>query len=260
MKLSRRLQCIADLVPKGSRMADIGSDHALLPAYLVKVGIVPFAVAGEVNQGPYEAALRQVKGSLIEDQVQVRLGDGLAVLTPNEVDCITIAGMGGSLIASILDKDSAKLEGVSTLVLQPNVGEEFVRSWLSKHGWLLVEEHILEEDGKIYEILLAVKQDEDTFSVEDKLLYTEQKLGNVTLDRQWLMQLGPHLIREPNDILIRKWSSEIAKQDKILATMAATSSEEVKVKREQFEAYKKALEEIVACWQKDRRSFNGWKN
>ncbi|WP_324254021.1 class I SAM-dependent methyltransferase [Paenibacillus sp. 1001270B_150601_E10] len=260
IKISRRLQCIADLVPQGSKVADIGSDHALLPAYLVKEGIVTFSIAGEVNKGPYEAALRQVKGTLIEDKVSVRLGDGLAVIKPGEVDCITIAGMGGSLIASILNADKAKLEGVNTLILQPNVGEEFVRRWLSENGWLLQEEHILEEDGKIYEILLASKVDSDTFMKEEQHLYQDQPLGTLTLDRSWLMQLGPYLVRQPDEVLIKKWSNEIRKQERILSTMAATNSNEVKEKREHFEAYKRALEEIVACWQKDKRSLNGWKN
>ncbi len=114
---------VASLVPAGARVADIGSDHAYLPAALVLDGKIDFAIAGEVVKGPYENAVHEIKDHQLEGRVIPRLADGLAAIEPaDKVDTITIAGMGGSLIASILEKDKNKLTGIKRLVLQPNVG------------------------------------------------------------------------------------------------------------------------------------------
>ena len=76
------------------------------------------------------------------------------------MDCITIAGMGGSFIASILEQGKEKLAQVTRLVLQPNISAISIREWLLENGWGLTAEEILEEDGKIYEILVAEQGDE----------------------------------------------------------------------------------------------------
>ncbi|MHC8522589.1 tRNA (adenine(22)-N(1))-methyltransferase [Rossellomorea sp. H39__3] len=156
-KLSKRLETVVSYIPKNSTIADIGSDHAYLPCYAVQAGIAASAIAGEVVKGPFESALKQVKLNALENQVDVRLGDGLDVLRPGEVDCITIAGMGGTLIASILEKGKDKVEN-ARLILQPNVSAVSIRVWLMDNGWSLTNEEILEEDGKIYEVLVAEKE------------------------------------------------------------------------------------------------------
>ena len=154
--LSARLACVASLVPAGARVADIGSDHAYLPAALVLDGKIDFAIAGEVVKGPYENAVREIKDHQLEGQVIPRLADGLAAIEPaDKVDTITIAGMGGSLIASILEKDKNKLTGIKRLVLQPNVGESQLREWLMNNHYQIMTEKIIEEDNHIYEIIVA---------------------------------------------------------------------------------------------------------
>ena len=103
IKLSRRLQTIADQVTQGARVADIGSDHALLPVYLIQSGRCPSAIAGELNTGPFQAARKQTAEAGLKTVIEVRQGDGLSVLEPGEADTVTIAGMGGSLMADILE-------------------------------------------------------------------------------------------------------------------------------------------------------------
>lgn len=154
--LSARLACVASLVPAGARVADIGSDHAYLPAALVLDGKIDFAIAGEVVKGPYENAVHEIKDHQLEGKVIPRLADGLAAIEPaDKVDTITIAGMGGSLIASILEKDKNKLTGIKRLVLQPNVGESQLREWLMNNHYQIMTEKIIEEDNHIYEIIVA---------------------------------------------------------------------------------------------------------
>jgi tRNA (adenine22-N1)-methyltransferase len=249
VKLSKRLQLIAERVPSSSRLADIGSDHALLPSYLVQAGIVTFAIAGEVNPGPLEAATRQVKEAGLAGRIEVREGNGLAVLVQGEVDVITIAGMGGSLIASILDEGKLKLTGVRKLILQPNVGEEQVRRWLDLHHWMLESETIVEEDGKIYEILTALPQGSFPDEQKREQLYQDRSLGNgkkISKDR--LLQMGPYLLQDAPEAWHRKWESELQKLEMISGQLALSDAEASKRKAEAIRGEMQEIREVLeAC-------------
>ncbi len=254
MKLSNRLQLILDHIPVGSRLADIGSDHALLPTAAIRSGICVSAIAGEVNAGPYQAAVKQVRESGLTDTIAVRRGDGLEVLKPGEVDVITIAGMGGGLIASILDRGIDKLSGVKKLVLQPNVGEDTLRQWLLGHGWLLIDEHILEEDGKIYEVLISVPEELSESDITNQTLYQERSLdGGVILSPEWLLRLGPWLIQRPNPVFHAKWRSEIDKLNSILRSLSKSDLATAKQKSEEIKADIKYIQEVLSCLPKDKR-------
>lgn len=241
---------IADRVPKGSRVADIGSDHALLPTYLAQQGIIAGAVAGEVNPGPFEAAQRQVLESGLSKIIQVRSGDGLAVIEAGEVDVITIAGMGGSLMASILEAGKSKLPGVQLLILQPNVGEDHVRRWLLDNGWKLTTEAILEEDGKIYEILTAeAVAQEEREALE--ALYGERLLpSGVTVSKERLQQMGPYLMNEAPEVWFVKWESELNKLAMIVSQLKLSTAEASIAKAEQVSQEMHEIKEVLACLQK----------
>lgn len=251
MKLSARLQLIADWLPAGCRFADIGSDHALLPVAAVRSGRATFAVAGEVNDGPLEAARRQVAEAGEAWRISVRKGDGLAVIAPGEVDAITIAGMGGALIVSILDEGQAKLAGVQRLVLQPNVGGEFVRRWLLEHDWYLAEEAILEEDGKIYEVMMAeARPDAGERNAE---LYRERELdGRVCLTRELQLMMGPRLTAAPNEVFLAKWESELRKLEGIRRSVASSALEASRQKEAELAGLSEQIEEVLACLPKDK--------
>jgi len=252
VKLSSRLAMIAGQVPQDSRIADIGSDHALLPTYLVQRGIATFAVAGEVNQGPFEAATKQVAQANLADVVSVRRGDGLAVIHPGEVDVITIAGMGGSLIVKILSAGESKLPGVKRLVLQPNVGEDQVRTWLLERGWVLVEEQILEEDDKIYEILTA----ERMANAEERnaALYpdTIRLSCGISITRERLIAMGPYLLKQADPVLFAKWELEIGKLERIVGTLRQSNLEASREKEDQLRQEIACIKEVLQCLQKDK--------
>jgi tRNA (adenine22-N1)-methyltransferase len=261
-KLSHRLGTIAGLVTIGARVADIGSDHALLPVYLVSMGKCPSAVAGELNQGPFEAARRQVREAGLSQRIDVRKGNGLAVITPGETDTVTIAGMGGHLIAAILEEGRAagKLEHVCELVLQPNVGEDAVRHWLAQHGWALMEERILEEDGKIYEVLRAVRSEEA--ASHNSELYQASRLparpdSELSVSNEEAVELlyrfGPHLLKEPNDVFYLKWESELLKMERICRQMEQSEADEAVSRAKQFRHEMAQIEEVLACLRKDKR-------
>lgn len=250
LKLSRRLQLIADYVTAGSRIADIGSDHAMLPVYLLQINKCPSAIAGELNRGPYEAARKQGADAGLSSRLTVRQGDGLSVLQPGEADTVTIAGMGGSLMSDILEAGykAGKLEGVKQLVLQPNVGEELVRTWMLHRGWYLTEESIIEEDGKIYEIMHAVRS-ADADSLNDQLY--DGNFLPVQLPKETefavLKQMGPHLLRNPQPVLIKKWRHELDKLERICEQLAGSDLPESARKLEQFKTEINVFEEVLKC-------------
>ncbi|KRN88855.1 tRNA (adenine(22)-N(1))-methyltransferase [Ligilactobacillus ceti] len=198
--LSQRLLKVANYIPQGARLADIGSDHAYLPAYLLLNDAISFAVAGEVVPGPYENACHEVKKQNLNDKITVRLADGLAAIHPeDQIDTIAICGMGGTLITEILNANPEKLNNHPLLVLQPNVGEKNVRQWIVDHGYRILNEEILEEDHHIYEIIVA-----------EYAPQTAEKLSLADLT------FGPYLRKNKGEIFIKKWQSEQAKIQTVL--------------------------------------------
>ncbi|USG63843.1 tRNA (adenine(22)-N(1))-methyltransferase TrmK [Brevibacillus ruminantium] len=238
--ISRRLQTIASFCPEGARVADIGSDHALLASYLIENKMASHVVAGELNEGPFQAAKKQIQSIGAEDRVSVRKGDGLAVLAPGEVDVICIAGMGGQLIVSILADGAEKLEGVNRLILQPNVGEELVRRWMQENGWQLTHETILEEDGIIYEILVADRGVPDT-----------PYLGKERTEEE-LLRLGPFLWEEKSPVLTSKWMRERDKWRKVLEQLSRSEKEEAQERARQVEKELEWMDEVIACLRTDK--------
>ncbi|CAI6070837.1 tRNA (adenine(22)-N(1))-methyltransferase [Paenibacillus sp. JJ-100] len=246
MKLSNRLQRIHDQIPAGSRMADIGSDHALLPVAAVRSGKAVSAIAGEVNPGPYDAACKQVSDAGLKANITVRRGDGLDVISPGEVDVITIAGMGGALIASILDRGISKLEGVQLLILQPNVGEDILRRWLLDHHWVVVAEQLLEEDGKIYEIITVMPQASSPIANEE--VYRARPLqGGVTLTEDLLLRMGPYLTDRPTEVFFTKWESEIDKLQGVVQSISKSDQDSSREKAAEMERLIMSLKEVLAC-------------
>ncbi|NBD22839.1 tRNA (adenine(22)-N(1))-methyltransferase [Paenibacillus glycinis] len=252
IKLSKRLQTIADRVTAGARAADIGSDHALLPVYLLQAGKCPSAIAGELNTGPLQAARKQIAEAGLTKAIAARQGNGLAVLEPGEADTVTIAGMGGSLMAEILEtgRQAGKLEGVRELVLQPNVGEEIVRRWLTEQGYVLQSESLLEEDGKLYEVLHALRESDSPDDVTNEWLYDPSflsvQLGEAE-KRDWLYRMGPYLLREREELLHGKWRHEYAKLARICAQLEQSELPESREKEAQLRKEMNAIEEVLSC-------------
>ena len=129
-QLDARLSAVAALVREGRRVADIGTDHALLPVWLVRTGRCPAAVASDIRQGPAAAARRQVEKAALSDRISVRVGDGLAPLAPGEAEDIVIAGMGGETVAEILAAAPWVRNKAYHLVLQPMSKPEKLRQFL----------------------------------------------------------------------------------------------------------------------------------
>lgn len=156
IRLKPRLQSAADMVRDGSRVADIGTDHAYLPAALILSGKIPSAVAADLRKGPLENALETVRSNHIEDRVQLRLSDGLKCVSPDDADDIVIAGMGGILISEILTAAEWVKNEKYKLILQPQSHDEDVRKYLFANGFGITDETVCFEDGKVYICIGAI--------------------------------------------------------------------------------------------------------
>lgn len=229
--LDRRLKQVVAYIPEGSVLADIGSDHAYVPCFAIQQGIVKRAIAGEVNRGPMEAAQAQVALIGATNEIDVRLGDGLAVLKKDEATCVTICGMGGSLISSILEAGKTKLGAVERLVLQPNVDGQHVRLWLLSNGYRLVEETIVEENDKVYEILVGERGEETVY-----------KTGE---EREWQLLFGPYLVESRPEPFKLKWRREADKLDYVLGQMeVGTQTDTLRQKHVAFTRLRDKMREV----------------
>lgn len=153
--LDKRLAMVASMVRRGSRVADIGTDHAYLPVYLVQAGICPGGIAADIRSGPLEAACRTVTEAGLTDVIALRLGDGLSPVVADEADDIVIAGMGGETIVEILSAADWVKDGRLRLVLQPMTRAEELRRWLLTNGFLITEERLVRDGHRLYPVLAA---------------------------------------------------------------------------------------------------------
>ncbi len=224
MKLSKRLQSVASFVPIGATMADIGTDHAYLPVYLVEHQLVKQAIAGDVKIGPYKVAKDTVAKHGLSDKILVRLGDGLSILEPGEVDTIVIAGMGGATMVQMLTACQAPLTNVK-LIFQPMVAATVLREWLMNNTWKICAETLVEEDNLLYEIIVA-------------------EPGHMEIKDPILLEIGPLLWENRHVLLARHLSTIVLHTKKILCQLDRAKD------NPKYEYYKnklKLLEDKQAC-------------
>ena len=229
IELGERLTRVSSFVPNGSKVCDVGSDHAYLPVYLIQNNQISCAIAGEVVEGPYLSAKQTVRDYRMEDRIEVRLGDGLKILSKeDEITAVTICGMGGELISRILEAgySGGHLNGRERLILQPNVAEHFVREWLMNHSYHIVEETVVEDNHRLYEIIVAEP-------VGKHIEYTELEL-----------KYGPILLKESSELSVAKWNRMNRKNKEILEQLQKSKTPQHK-KMEQFEKAFNELQGVI---------------
>ncbi|PYG87028.1 tRNA (adenine22-N1)-methyltransferase [Ruminiclostridium sufflavum DSM 19573] len=153
--LKGRLKLLADKVPKCDVAADIGTDHAYIPIYLIQQGICKKAIASDVRIGPVRVANKNINLYKMNDRIEARLGSGLDTLSENEADAIIIAGMGGTLLSGLLNDNAEKACKAASLILQPMNDLDMVREWLLDHKFDIYDEELAAEGEKIYCVISA---------------------------------------------------------------------------------------------------------
>ncbi len=226
MQLKGRLALISQKVPKCNIICDIGTDHAYVPIYLLKKGICEKAIVTDINKGPIYIAQRNIREHQLDEFIETRIGDGLEPLKDGEADVIIIAGMGGMLMERILSNSISKAINAKLLVLQPMNSEEMVTAWLYKNKFEVIDEELVKEDSKIYNIKTA------------KWTGKQNKFSEVEL------YISDKLVNNRNDILYEYINKKIKMLDnKISGIRLSKSVDEIEL--EKYISLKKEMLEIL---------------
>ncbi len=153
--LSPRLLAAAKMVREGARLADVGTDHGYLPVYLSCKNKISFALASDIARGPLARAEENIANADMCGKIRTLLAPGLEGAENFEPTDIVIAGMGGEMIVSILDKAAFVRKGDIHLILQPMTKQEFLREYLCAEGFEFLREDLVCERQRIYQLILC---------------------------------------------------------------------------------------------------------
>lgn len=153
LKPHGRLSLCADYVRKGSRLADIGTDHGYLPIALCQSGKIPSALACDINPLPLRSAEDNIAKFSLGNVIKTRLSEGLKAVSSDEVDDVVIAGMGGELIRDILTAAPWVKDANKHLVLQPMTRHDDLVKWLVENGFAIIQQAAVLDDGKYYTVI-----------------------------------------------------------------------------------------------------------
>lgn len=154
-QLNPRLKAAADFVRNGKKFVDVGTDHAYLPIWLLKSGTCPQAIATDLREGPILQATHNAFRYRVQSRLILRQCDGLASVRPEEADDIAIAGMGGELIAAILERAPWVRDARKRLILQPMTAAEELRRYLCENGFAILQERAVRDGNHVYTVMLA---------------------------------------------------------------------------------------------------------
>ena len=273
-KLSKRMLAVTDMVSRSRqqdkvfRVADIGCDHAFVSIYLVQHGIADKVIAMDVNPGPLEAAKKNIKRYLLADSgsgniihksgvmhdesvgemtdeaidetIEVRLSDGFAKLNKDETDAAIVAGMGGKLEISIIDAADVFVPGYK-LILSPQSDVPEVRLYLLEHGFKLIDEDMICEDGKYYNIICAEFVGASPLSADGEDCVGIMQTPKNDSEKQVLIKYGENLIKKKDSVFKEYLEKRKRSLGMIYDNLAEPCSQLVVTRREEI---KKEMDEI----------------
>lgn len=229
MELSVRLQAVADMVTEGTKVADVGTDHAYIPIYLVEHDKNPSAIAMDINRGPLKKAEENISSHNLENKIETRLSDGLKQLHLGEADSVVIAGMGGGLVVNIMEEGTLHKKYVKEWILQPQSEISKVRQYLNENGYCIVEENMVIDEGKFYPMMRVTEG-----TIEE---YTQEELC-----------YGKCLLKEKNPILKKFLEKEIDIKKEILEKLHQTKGGQVAKRIEEIEEETDRLQKTLSSF------------
>ena len=161
MKLSKRLQVIADLIENGASVADIGTNHGHLPVYLARNGLADRIIASDISSASLAAARRSAEDADVTESITFVVAPGLDGVKPTDVDTIIIAGVGGETILGILKDAPWTKSSRIRLILQPQTKIDILLSFLYDDGYVIKQTKTVLDRGKLYTVILATGGDHD---------------------------------------------------------------------------------------------------
>lgn len=225
--LSPRLTTVAELIPRCGCFADIGTDHAYLPVYLCMNKVCDFAIASDVNKGPLMRAKKTVSDFGMEEHISLRLGSGFETLSIGEADAVSVAGMGGLIIAKILEEGRERIKQSCKVVLQPMTAVSELREYLYKNNWIIEREALAKEESKMYNIIVVSRGGSENITPTAAELY-----------------IGKYLIEHKVEHLEEYLNKKITKLKKMIAGLEISDTEESKKKLEECRALLVGIEKL----------------
>lgn len=224
--MTERLFAVASFAQKGSKVADVGTDHAYIPIYLLTNGISDSAIAMDINCGPLLRAKENIEKFGLEDKISTRLSNGLSELNEGECDTVIIAGMGGILINRILEDAKNLYPDIKHYVLQPMTAVEETRKFLEKNGFCIEDERLAKEENKIYTVILA-------------------KRGIMKIENEIDYYIGRKLRDNKDELLKDLLNGKIYELEKAIDSMKNTDNLKIQAKRNHFIFLKEEMEKIM---------------
>lgn len=225
MKLSKRLELVASFVEPGSRVADIGTDHAYIPIWLVSQGTASSALAMDVRPGPLKIAKEHISNYRLENRITTRLSDGVKELEPMEADTVVIAGMGGELVIHIMEDGRHVWDSVKSWILSPQSELYKVRKYLEVQGFDIVREDMVCDEGKYYTVMKVVR-------------------GSMSLQKDAYYVYGRYLTKHKNPVLKEYLDKEAASYGKVLAQLEQHETEGSRARKEEVRQQLTWIKEI----------------
>lgn len=233
MNLSPRLLEIAKMVDKDSIVADIGTDHGYIPVYLIENQISKKVIACDINEAPLQSAINYINTKKLNEKIDTRLGDGLSPINIGEVDTAIIAGMGGILITNILDDNKDIVKTIEKFILQPMIASSDLRKYLYKNNYKIIDEKLVREDNRFYEIIVAVHGKDE---IKNNIYY----------------EIGKKLIEKKDPLLKLHIEKKIKKTKTILENIEKNSDKE---KNQKYIELKKRLSKLEVIYN-DCKNYN----
>jgi Predicted SAM-dependent methyltransferase len=257
--LSNRMIAVANMVTPGKCIADIGCDHAYTSIYLIENGLAEMVIAMDIGAGPLDIARKNIMAAGLSDKIETRLSDGFAGILPSETDGAIIAGMGGGLIISILDKGRSEFTPGYELVLSPQSDISLVRRYLRKNQYIIKQEIMMEDQKKLYNIMRVVFDGDISKSAE-----SADKIYNEKGDSEEIFSLedvydeyGEYLLKHPTELFMNYLKKDIEKKkalvEKLEGCEGDKASERLGVIKRELDMAEKA-EEIVMGGEKWQRT------
>lgn len=185
-RIPKRMLAIANLVDNSKVLADVGCDHAYISINLLENGKAERIIASDLREGPLNIAKDNIKLEGFEERIETRLCAGLCGYEAGEVDTILISGMGGMLVKEILSESIDVVKMADTLILEPQSDLRVVRAYLKDIGFEIIDEDMLNEGGKYYQIMKAVKSKERMEVCEDIGAMAENEFGPILIKKSIL--------------------------------------------------------------------------